>query len=284
MAVSTPLTAQEKIRRILVNNLYQIDQNLPRWARRSNPIVKRELGLYWRIMPPQADSVLRAFWVQALIIAATIPIPFLLTLLLPLTLVSFALLPYGLYLYAQLLYNIAGDASSSMVAEVENATLDVIRMTPVPTGHLLLSKLAGSLWKQSEPFTLVLAIASLTQVPSLFIIYANLYAARDFPATAQILTVIMFATSLIRLPVEAFMVGALGQWVGLQTSGRGAAQATAIGLMGFYFLLINLPRLIPLGPVGRVLVDGVLPLATAAGGAWLLVALTTRMLKRGEMA
>jgi len=278
------MSAQEKIRRILVNDLYEIDQNMPRWARRRNPIVKRELGLYWRIMPPQLDMPIRAFWIQAAIVLVTIPVPFLMTLLLPLVLVSFAALPIGLYMYARLLYDLAGSASRSMVDEIENHTMGVLLTTPVSVRELLLSKLAGALWKQSEPFSLILTIASLTQVPSLFIIYANAFPPQDFHGIGSIVTVVMLALSMIRLPIEAFMVAALGQFIGLTTTGRGAAQAASIGLTGFYFLLINLPRLLPLDPFWRVMVDGMFPLVAAIGVAWLLLNLTIHHLTYGDRA
>jgi len=278
------MSAQDKIRRILVNDLHQIDQNMPRWARRKHPIVKRELGLYWRIMPPQIDTPIRAFWIQTILVLATIPLPFLMTLLLPLVLVSFATLPVALYLYTRMLYDLAGDTSRSMVAEIENHTLEVLMTTPVSVREMLLSKLAGVLWKQSEPFSLILLAASLTQIPVIFILYANAFPPQDYPGVGQVISVLMFGLSLLRLPIEAFMVAALGQWVGLTTPGRDAAQAVSIGLTGFYFLLINLPRLLPLDPLWRVLIDGALPLVAAAGMGALLLALTTHHLTYGDRA
>lgn len=282
--MAATMSAQEKIRRILVNDLYEIDQNMPRWARRKHPIVKRELGLYWRIMPPQLETPIRAFWIQSAIILATIPVPFLMTLLLPMVLVSFAMLPIALYMVAQLMYDLAGDTSRSMVSEIENHTLGVLMTTPMSVREILLSKLAGSLWKQSEPFSLILSVASLTQVPALFIIYANAFPPQDFPWVGQIATVLMLALSLLRLPIEVFMVGALGQYIGLTTTGRGAAQAASIGLTGFYFLLVNLPRVLPLDPFWRIFVDGVLPLLTAAGISWVLINLTAHRLISGDRA
>lgn len=282
MAVT--LSAQEKIRRILVNDLYEIDQNMPRWARRKHPIVKRELGLYWRIMPPQLESTVKAFWIQSLLVLSTIPIPFLMTLLLPMVLVSFVMLPVSLYMYARLLYDLAGDSSRSMVGEIENHTLGVLLTTPVSIREVLLSKLAGALWKQSEPFSLILTAASLTQVPALFIIYANAFPPDAFPGVGQIVTVLMLALTLLRLPLDTFMVAALGQFIGATTTGRGAAQAASVGLTAFYFILINLPRMLPLDPFWRVFVDGVFPMLIAAGTAWLLLHLTAYHLKSGDRA
>jgi ABC-type Na+ efflux pump permease subunit len=182
------------------------------------------------------------------------------------------------------MYDLVGDTSSSMVGEIENHTLGVLMTTPISTREILLSKLAGALWKQSEPFSLILSAASLTQIPALFIIYGNAFPPHTFPAIGQVVTVLMFALTLLRLPVEIFMVGALGQFVGLTTTGRGAAQATSIGLTTFYFLLINLPRTLPLDPFWRVMVEGVIPLLTAAATAWLFLTLTAHRLTSGDRA
>ncbi len=283
MAVSSSPTP-DQIRRVFVNNLFQIDQNLPAWARRSNPLVRRELGVYWRVMPPQLDLPLRAFLVQAVLVLLTIPIPFVMTLILPLVLVSFTALPVALYWYARLLYDLAGDAARSMSSEVENHTLGLLMTTPMSNRQLLLSKLAGALWKQSEPFSLILAAASLTQMPVLFILYANYFPAREFDFTAQILSIIMLALTLIRLPLEMFAVGAMGQWVGLNTIGRGAAQATSLGLIGFYFALLNLPRLFMLDPFWRILIDGVLPVGVAVAVGWWALRQSIQRLQTGDWA
>ena len=32
-------------------------QSLPYWARATNPIVRRHLGLYWRTLPPEFEPI-----------------------------------------------------------------------------------------------------------------------------------------------------------------------------------------------------------------------------------
>lgn len=276
--------AADRIRKVFVNDIYQLDQNLPTWARRSHPVVKRELGMYWRIMPPQLELPIKAFWVQAALILLTLPVPFLITLLVPMVLVSFAVLPIALYGFARIVYDIANDASRGMTDEVENHTLDLLRTTPIALRELLLSKLAAALWRQSEPFSLVLTAASITQMPVLFILYANQFPLDAFPGAAQIVGIVMLLLSLVRLPIDAFMVACVSQAVGAQTLGRGAAQASSIGLVVIYFVLVNLPRVLWYDPFWRVMVDGVLPIVGAVVIAGLSLHATQRHLSRAGRA
>lgn len=270
---------REAFMRAFVNDIYQLDSSLPPWARRRHPIVRRHLGLYWRIMPPQWEPVIKWFLIESAVVLLTIPIPFLYTILLPMVLVSMAVLPGVLIYYGRMLYELAGDASRQMVAEIENHTLGLLLVTPVPRREVLLAKMAGSLWKQSEPFGLLMGFASISQIPSMFLLYANLYSPTDFGATPQFLTVAAFAGSLIRIPLEMFMTAALGLYIGTVTRGKGAAAASTIGVVGFYFLLINVIRLIPMGPWMRLLIDAVFPCLTAVISAFILLWMTERELR-----
>jgi hypothetical protein len=270
---------REALMRAFVNDIYQLDSSLPQWARRRHPIVRRHLGLYWRIMPPQWEPIIKWFLIESVVVLLTVPIPFLFTILLPMVLVSMAVLPGALVYYGRMLYDLAGDASRQMVAEIENHTLGLLLVTPVPRRQVLLAKMAGSLWKQSEPFSLLMGFASISQLPSMFLLYANLYPPNDFGATPQLLTVAAFAGSLIRIPLEMFMTAALGLYIGTVTRGKGAAAASTIGVVGFYFLLVNVIRLIPMGPWMRLFIDAIFPCLTAIIGAVVLLWMTERELR-----
>jgi hypothetical protein len=270
---------REALMRAFVNDIYQLDSSLPQWARRRHPIVRRHLGLYWRIMPPQWEPIVKWFLIEAVVVLLTVPVPFLFTILLPMVLVSMAVLPGALVYYGRMLYDLAGDASRQMVAEIENHTLGLLLVTPVPRRQVLLAKMAGSLWKQSEPFSLLMGFASISQLPSMFLLYANLYPPNDFGATPQLLTVAAFAGSLIRIPLEMFMTAALGLYIGTVTRGKGAAAASTIGVVGFYFLLVNVIRLIPMGPWMRLFIDAVFPCLTAIICAVVLLWMTERELR-----
>ena len=61
----------------------ELDKRLPPWARRSNPIIRRHLGMYWKTILPDAVFLVKIVLVQAGLVAATLPIPFLFDLALP---------------------------------------------------------------------------------------------------------------------------------------------------------------------------------------------------------
>lgn len=270
---------RDALLRAFVNDIYELDGSLPRWARRRHPIVKRHLGLYWRIMPPQWEPIIRWFLIESAVVLLTIPIPFLFTILLPLVLVSMAVLPGALFYYGRMLYDLAGDTSRQMVAEIENHTLGLLLATPVPRREVLLAKMAGSLWKQSEAFGLLMGFAATTQIPSMFLLFANLYPPDDYGAVPHLLTVGVFAGSLIRIPLEMFMTAALGLYIGTVTRGKGAAAASSIGAVGFYFLLVNIVRLIPMSPFARFFTEAVLPCIAPLIVAFALLLLTERELR-----
>lgn len=260
-------------------DIFELDANLPEWARRRHPVVRRHLGLHWRIMPPQHEPIIRWFLIETAVVLLTIPIAFLFTLLLPLVMISLAILPAALFYYGRMLYDIAADTSRQMVIEVENHTLALLLATPMPRRELLLAKIAGALWKQSESFGLLMIFAAVTQIPSILLLYTNLYTPTYYEYTAQFLTIGVFASSLIRIPLEMFMVAALGLYMGRVTHGKSAASASTIGVAGFYFMLINLTRLIPLPPLGRLFTDAILPCLAAALITWLLLRMTERELR-----
>ena len=80
-----------------------IDADLPYWARRSNPIVRRELGAAWRTMLPEVGFLRQAFIVQTILIALTLPFPFLIELALPTVTAAIILLPFAVIVYARVL-------------------------------------------------------------------------------------------------------------------------------------------------------------------------------------
>lgn len=246
--------------RQIVQARYEIDANFPPWARRSHPIVRRHLGAYWRVMTPQVEPVAYWYLVQTAFIFLTIPMPFLFTVILPMVIVSGALLPVGLVYYCQSLYNLAADASRSMVSEIENSTMPLLMATPYTVRELLLCKIAGSLWRQSETFTLILSLAAYSQMPTIVLMYLNRFPPDEYGMLAQLFMAVVFATSILRLPLEIFMAASIGHWIGSTTSGRNTAAASTMLILLFYFILINLPRLLVLSPVAQLFIDAILPL------------------------
>ncbi|MBC8170420.1 MAG: hypothetical protein H7X77_02060 [Anaerolineae bacterium] len=246
--------------RQIVQARYEIDTNYPPWARRSHPIVRRHLGVYWRVMTPQIEPVAYWYLVQTALIFLTIPLPFLFTVILPMVIVSGALLPAGLVYYGQALFSLANDSSRSMVNEIENSTMPLLMATPYTVRELLLCKIAGALWRQSETFTLLLSLAAYSQMPTIVLVYLNRFPPAEYGILAQLFMAVVFATSILRLPLEIFMAATIGHWIGANTTGRHAAAASTMLILLFYFILINLPRLLILSPMGQLFIDAALPL------------------------
>ncbi len=259
-----------RIRSLAVDRSY-IDLNYPHWARRSHPLVRRHLGPYWRVIPPQFETYLQWYLVQVVIIFLTIPLGFLFTVLVPLVLIALALLPISLFYYSRTLYALASDSSRAMVADIENHTLPLVLATPLNLREILLSRVAGAMWKQSEALAMLLAVATFTQLPTLMMIYVNRFPVEEFGITAHIFMLLLLGSSIVRLPLEMFMVSAIGLYIGVTTHGRNTAAATALTLVIFYFVLINLPRLLSLPAVWLLLVEGLLPAVMPTVFAWLFL-------------
>jgi hypothetical protein len=257
-----------------------IDANLPAWARRSNPIVKRQLGYFWRVIPPQLEPLAQWYVIQSGLVLLTIVLPLLYTLLLPLVLISLSILPFALAYYGRALYDLAADSSRAMVSEVEDNTLTLLMATPMSVREILLSKIAASLWRQSDPLSILLTIVAYTQMPALTLLYVNAFPVEQYGVLPQFMVVLVFAASIARLPLEMFMVATMGQYIGATTPGRGTAAATTLGAVVFYFALLNAPRLFPLPPGLVILVEGVLPVLLPALVIAALLALTERELGR----
>lgn len=274
-SVSNDLTGDTK-GKSKTKEFYTIDGNLPPWARRTNPIVRRHLGQFWRVMPLQVRPYVQWYLIQAVVVLLTIPFDFLFMLILPLTLISLAIIPFALLFYGRTLYDLANDSSQAMVAEIENATMPILRMTMLDTREILLSKAAGSLWRQSDPLSLLLTVATFTQLPTIMLLYVNAYSVDDYGILAQVMVLIVFAVSIIRLPLEMFMVTSLGQYIGLTTRGRGTAAASTLSLVIFYFVLLNVPRMFTVAPVVDIVLNIVLPLMLPIIIAFYVIKLTRK--------
>lgn len=261
----------QNIKRVFERD-YEIDRSLPAWARRSHPVVRRHLGVFWRVLPPQLDVILRNALLFSAVVMFTVVAPFLYTMLLPLSLLSLAILPFALFYYARTLYDLASDASRAMVREIDGNTLPLLLAAPISPRELLLSKIAGSLWRQSDPMNTLLNIVLYSQLPGVMVIYINVFPPQEYQALTQIMTVIVYLASLVRIPLEMFMIATIGQYIGLTTRGRSTAAATTLGIVVFYFVMVNALRLLPLSVAGDLIVNVALPVLMppiiSAGVLW----------------
>jgi len=238
-----------------------IDTGLPYWARRSNPLVKRELGTAWRTMLPEVGFLRQAFIIQTVLIALTIPFPFLIELALPTVTAAIILLPFALVVYARALVITASAGARSITNELQNDTLNVLRTTPYSLSEIIASKAASAMWRQVEDLGLLMIGVALLSTPILISYYGTLWPLDQNPLLTRVAIILGLGISIIRMLLEPFMVGMIGIMMGMALRTRSAAIMGTMVVSGFYFLLLNLLRLINMSWPLRYVVDFVLPLA-----------------------
>lgn len=238
-----------------------MDVTLPDWARRSNPVVRRHLGIYAKTIPPQVRPLVQLFLVQAGAILLTIPLPFIFNVTLPLITVSILILPIAVYFYGQVLASLGADAAMTMVSELSNNTFTLLQTTPIGLPQILLGKISASIWRRIDDLALLLLVVTIFSFPPVVLEYANLWPPDKFPVVSHLAMIIVIGASIARIALEPFMVAAIGVVVGTAVPVRSAAITTTLVIVGFYYLILNLLRLLHLPLVLRVLVEGVLPVA-----------------------
>lgn len=257
----------------LIQRSRDIDSGLPRWARRSNPIVRRELGYAWRTMLPEIVFLRQAFIVQAILIVLTLPFPFLIALTLPTVTASILLFPFAIYVYARLLFLTGAAAARSITSELENHTLSLLRSTPHSTNDIVASKASAAIWRQVEDLGLLLIAAALLSTPLLISQYGSLWPLDQHPYLSRIAMILGLAVSMLRLALEPFMMAMLGIMMGAALKTRPAAVMGTVVIAGFYFLCVNLTRFIPMSWPLRFIADFVVPLTVPL----LIIALSLRL-------
>ncbi len=238
----------------------EIDRNLPEWARRSNPIVRRHLGSYWKTLTPDMHFILRVYLAQVGLILVSFLAPVLFVLLMPTVTLTLVLLPIGIVVYGQILYQIGESAAISIVKEHRNETLDLLLIIPRPASQILLSKVAAAVWRRTENLSLILIGAALASLPLMIIQYDVYFSLDNHPILMRLALIAALAVSILRVIIEPIMVGALGVMVGTAVPSRLPALVGTTTLTAAYFLLINLARLVPTDFNGRLLIEIFLPL------------------------
>lgn len=256
----------------------ELDRALPEWARRSNPIVRRHLGAYWKLLKPNVGLIVRLFLLQVALVLASIPFSALLTILMPTVTVSLVLLPVAFVMYAQLLIRVGVMSADSVVAERRNGTLDLLLVIPRSLTHILYGKMAAAVWRHVENLGMIALGVVLVSLPVLIIQNDILYSIADNPLLMRAGVILALASSLLRLILEPIMIGAIGTLVGAAMPLRIPALVATLLSGGAYFATINLVRLLPVDPLARLMIDTVVPivlpiliaLAAFRLGAWLL--------------
>ncbi len=255
-----------------------LESLLPIWARRTHPLVRRHIHTFGATETPDISRLRRMLLIQIGLVAISLPAiavarldlshPLVLMALLPvlaaayaLTLAAIILLPVGFVLYGRLLLGVSRDAASTILDERQNDTLEVLRTTPPNLRELLLGHIAGSIWRHAALLSLLLNLTSALSLPPIVLLHGTLWFPAEHPLLIRLTIIAGLLTSLIRPLLELVMAGALGTLAGATVSFRIAGTTWAALLLGAYFLLVNLPRLLPLSTPVRLLVEIGLPLA-----------------------
>lgn len=255
----------------LPQGFWELDRRLPRWMRRSNAIVRRHLGGFWKATLPEYSALGWILLSQIIVVLLAIPIPGLLEYISLAGLVSLFLLPPSLFIYGRMLLRISMRTSSIVVEERRSETLDILRTTPYSLSSILMSKIAAGIWHQMDDLTTLLQLAVVSSLPIIIIEQATLMPAAQHTPLTQILSIIGLLVSMARLVLEPLMIGSLAVLVSsLSTFGIVAGTWTTI-LGATYFVLINAPRALPLSWQARLIIESVVPLVLPA--AFILIAL-----------
>lgn len=254
------LVDQAAVRMIIPVEKTDMDQQLPEWARRSNPIVRRQLGAYWKTLMPDLGLIVKLVLLQVVFIAISYAIPAVFTVIMPTVTVSLVLLPCAAIIYLQSLVSIAATNAVTLVDERRKDTLPLLLMIPRPLTHILYSKVAAGMWRQIENLGIVWLAVVLFSMPLLIIQYDLLFSIETNPLLMRGALLVALASALIRLFLEPIMIGSIAVLMGAITWARVPAVVGTVLLAGAYFLAINLLRLLPLDPALRLFVDSILPL------------------------
>ncbi len=244
----------------MIQRSKDIDTGLPYWARRSHPLVRRELGTAWRTMLPEVGFLRQAFIIQTILIGLTLPFPFLIELALPTVTAAIILLPFAMIVYARVLVIVCSSGARSMTDELQNDTLSVLRTTPYTLSEIIASKAAAAMWRQVEDLGLLMVGVALLSAPLLISIYGTLWPLDQNPLLSRVAIILGLGISIVRMLLEPFMVAMIGVLMGTALRTRSAATIGALIVSGFYFLFLNLGRLISLSWPLRFVVDFMLPM------------------------
>lgn len=255
------------------------DQQLPAWARRSNPIVRRHLGVYWKTSLPNLPFLLRAYLFQVGFVGLGFLFPVLFAFLMPVIAMSMVAIPVALFLYVRVLMQVGAMAARTVVDERRSETLDLLRTIPAPFSQVLFSKLAAALWRHVEDHTMITLAATLLSLPVLILVYAGRLP-EQANTTLALALIVGLASAILRLFLEPVMMGAIGLALGAASTSRGAAETITIVSGAAYFGSLYAIGLLPL-PFEvwlfvTAIVPLILPIAIAAAAFWTARRLLTR--------
>ncbi len=213
-------------------------ENLPYWARATNPIVRRHLGLYWRTLPPEFEPIfyICGFWLVALLLG--IFFPFITDLATTVIVVSVLVIPVGMIFYLRALFSIAANSAAVMADEIRNNTMQLLMSTPMSLDQIFLGKVAAALWRKMDDLILIVQGAAIFGPPLIIMHYAGLFPLRESGPGTYLLIIAMTLVSMLRLVLEPLMFGMVGVGIGAFVPFRSIAMTSSVAFVAFYFLLM----------------------------------------------
>jgi hypothetical protein len=231
---------------IKLTDFQDTQERLPYWARSTNPIVRRHLGLYWRTVPPEIEPFTTIFMVWTVVMLSGFVLPALFSLIMISFLASIMVLPFALGYYAYNLLNISIEAARHMQQEFSNDTFELLQATPMSLMQIFLGKVAAAIWRRMDDIIMIAQLAFAFSPPILFTLYAPLGSGESYGGIVPPLMALTgMLVILFRAFAEPLMIGVIAIFIGIVVPGRGRSVSAAVVLGVFYFLLMNLLSNLP---------------------------------------
>ena len=203
--------------------------------------------------------LLRLYFGQILLLLISFVAPFVFVIMIPFMTACLFLLPFGFYFYVRMLLSIMADAVATVTEELRGNTLELLRTTPYELYEILLSKAASALWRQMGILSSLLLFVSFVSLPVLAVQVFSEWPLVDYPIVSRLALICSLTSILLRLLLEPMMIAILSIALGVSLPHRGIATVWTVSMMAFYYLLVNLPRLLPLSWPLRFAVEYALP-------------------------
>jgi hypothetical protein len=230
---------------------------VPYWARSTNPIVRRHLGLNWRTVPPEIRPIITGYLIWAGIFLVGIVFPVVQMSAAILVISSILIMPVVGLLYLHILFHIAIKTADTMQEELRNNTLPLLRATPMSLEQIFLGKIAVSIWKRMDDLMMVVQAVLVFIPPLLMSAYTGYWSLQSDPGIAQLIIMIGLLVFLLRAVVEPMMIGALAVLVGVIVPNRNTAIVATVAFSVVYFALTFMFSRLPMIR-GDKLADGTL--------------------------
>lgn len=259
MTANTPSAQPTQPRLTEFTGYEENTERLPYWARSTNPIVRRHLGMYWRTLPPDARPfvIITLVWTAIMVLGMLLPPVFGITMLT--FLASIMVIPVAFVFYGHILLTVGINAARHMQTEMKNDTFQLLQSTPMTLPQIFLGKVAAALWLRMDDLVLIAQVSLALSPPLLFTTYSGVFGGGASLTLAPLVTLLAAIVVTLRVILEPIMIGVLGVFIGLVVPGSSRAVTTTVALGGFYFLLLNLVRQLPYVRGAELLDGSVMP-------------------------